>query len=158
MRSIEEELRTQINKLKEVGIKPAFINSHQHLHLLPGIMDVVIKIAKENDINYVRLVNEPLHGKGKLFRKIQLAFLNFLSKVARKKLKKAGLSYNDKFIGFLNAGGLTADDLEFAKKIKNGIVEIGCHPGYENEELRNKYKHWGKYNWEKELHLLSHND
>ena len=31
------------------------------------------------------------------------------------------------------------------------IVELGCHPGYETDDLKEKFKHWGNYNWQKEL-------
>lgn len=150
---IEKELRAQVDKCLQAGIKPSFINSHQHLHLLPGIMDLVIKIAKEKNIKYIRLVNEPVHDRGKLFRKAQLKFLNLLSRMAKKKLDKAGISYNKVFIGFINAGNLTQEDIELARQM-GGSTELGCHPGYETEELRQKYKHWGNYNWEKELNLL----
>lgn len=155
---IENELRAQLNKCIQVGIKPAFINSHQHLHLLPSIMDIVIKLAKEHEIQYIRIVNEPISwDKRKITRQIQLLFLNFLSKIAKNKIKKAGLLYNDYFMGFINAGNLTREDILQAEKIihKNPgkIVELGCHPGFEDEALKEKYTHW-KYNWQKELEVL----
>ena len=54
-KDIESELKAQVNKIISAGVRPVFINSHQHLHLLPGIMDMVIEIAKENNITYIRL-------------------------------------------------------------------------------------------------------
>lgn len=74
--------------------------------------------------------------------------------MAKKKLNKAGISYNNVFVGFINAGNLTQDDVELARQI-DSITELGCHPGYETSELREKYKHWGNYNWQKELEILS---
>ena len=64
---------------------------------------------------------------------------------------------NDVFIGFLHAGNLQKEDIELASKIfKNGkTVELGCHPGFESPELKEIYKHWGIYNWQKELGLFS---
>ena len=155
---VERELEAQIQKILEKGIKPQFINSHQHLHLLPGIMEITISLAKKYGIPYVRIVKEPLGSKGGLARKAQLVFLNFLSWMAKKKIARAGLGCNDYFVGFVNAGNISIDDMEYAecltKKYPNKVIELGCHPGYENEELRNKYKRWGNYNWEKELNLL----
>lgn len=156
---IGKELKTQLDKIIGSGIKPSFINSHQHLHLLPGIMDIIVKIAREYQIPYIRIVNEPasLSG-GKLFRKLQLLFLNFLSKLAKRKIRKAGLQCNDFFVGFVNAGNLDSSDVKFAENLateySDKIIELGCHPGYNNGELENKYKKWGSYNWEKELELL----
>lgn len=156
---IEKELRAQLGKVVDMEIKPAFINSHQHLHLLPGIADKVIKLAKEFKIPYIRIVVEPVTlGNDRLFRQAQLLFLNFLSWLAKNKVKRAGLECNDYFVGFVNAGNLTNADINFAKelshKFPDKVVELGCHPGYEDENLRNKYRHWGRYHWQKEIEVL----
>lgn len=156
---IREETEAQIKKCIQAGIRPAFLNGNQHLHLLPGIMDVVIDLAKKYNITYIRIVNEPANLlSGKLLRKLQLLFLNFLSAKAKTKIRKAGLQGNDFFVGFINAGKLGKNDIEKAKELAlkhpDKIIELGCHPGFENEELRTKYKHWGSYNWQKELELL----
>ena len=152
---IKKEIDAQVKKYISSGIRPQFLNSHQHLHLLPGIMNMVIETAKENGIKYIRLVNEPIHGKGKIFRKIQLLFLKFLSGLAKRKLNKAGLESNDVFVGFISAGNLKESDIQFTKQIRKGLVELGCHPGFEDENLRKKYKNWGDYNWQNELGTLS---
>ena len=154
---IKRELEAQIQKILGADVKPQFINSHQHLHLLPGIMDIVISLAKKYEIPYIRIVNEPLSAKGSLFRKIQLGFLNFLSWSAKKKITRNNLKCNDFFIGFINAGNLKKDDLVLAKKLQskypNKFIELGCHPGFESAELIAKYGHW-KYNWQKESETL----
>lgn len=157
---IKEEAEVQIKNCLQAGIKPAFINGNQHLHLLPGIMNIAIGLAKKYDIPYIRVVNEPVSlSGGKLFRKLQLLFLNFLSSMAKKKIRKAGLQCNDYFIGFVNAGNLSEKDINKAKRLTekypDKVVELGCHPGHEDEELRKKFKHWGNYNWQKELELLT---
>lgn len=155
---IEKELRAQLNKLLKAGIKPQFINSHQHLHLLPKVTDAVIKLAKENNIKYIRTVGEPFSLKGGLLRSLESIFLALLSKLSRNKIKKAGLSTNDIFIGFLHAGNLQKKDVSLAYEISNEnpnkIIELGAHPGFESTELKEKYKNWGNYNWQKELDLL----
>src|SRR3989344_9672078 len=87
---IRKELRAQVEKVIQAGVKPIFLNGNQHLHLLPGIMDVTVKLAEEYQIPYIRIVNEPISlNGGKLFRKMQLVFLNFLSQSAKRKIKKA---------------------------------------------------------------------
>lgn len=155
---IEKELRAQLDKILNAGIKPNFINSHQHLHLLPGIANIVIKIAVENNIKDIRLVKEPIHGRGKLFRKIQLLFLRWLSYLVKTKLIQTGLMFNDTFVGFLNAGDLNQEDIELAKSIRYGTVELGCHPGFEEQSLRDRYSQWGGYHWGTELELLKRGD
>ena len=156
---IEQEARTQLDKISRSGIKPQFINSHQHLHLLPSITNIVIKLAQEYNIAYIRTVNEPINfGGGKLFRKFQLLFLRWLSRSAKIKIKTAGLQINDFFVGVVNAGNLDKSYLEYANHIANqypnATVELGCHPGIEDEALRKKYQHWGNYHWQQEFELL----
>ncbi len=157
IKDIEKEFRAQLNLCKSEGIKISFINSHQHLHLLPGILNIVIKLAKENNISYIRTVIEPFRFKAGLIRGLESIFLHWLSTMAKNKIKKNGLITNDLFIGFLNAGNLSKNDLEearnYSKKYK-GIIEVGSHPGLETKELREKYNKWGNYNWQKELELL----
>lgn len=158
---VEKELEAQIQKILNTGIKLKFLNSHQHLHLLPGIMNIVISLAKKYSIDYVRIVNEPVKIGEKLFRKAQLVFLNFLSLLAKRKINKAGLKHNDFFVGFINAGSLSVKDLELAQKLKTLYpgknVELGCHPGFENQKLIEKYSHW-RYNWKKEIEVLQNNE
>ena len=100
-------------------------------------------------------MKEPIHGRGKLFRKFQLVFLGLLSYLAKRKLIRAGLIFNDVFLGFIDAGNLNQEDIDLAKSINGEMVELGCHPGFGDEELKKKYNHWGNYNWKKELDLLS---
>ena len=156
---IREEVEAQIRKCIQAGIGPAFINGNQHLHLLPGIMDIVINLAKKYNIPYIRIVNEPLDfSRGELFRQAQLLFLNFLSKLAKNKIKKSGLESNDYFVGFINAGNMGEMDIkkaqELSRKYPDKIIELGCHPGHETEELKNIYSYWGNYNWQNEFELL----
>lgn len=155
---IERELRAQLSRCYASGVKPVFINSHQHLHLLPQITDIVIKLAKENHIGYIRTVTEPFSLRAGLFRGLESVFLVFLSKIARYKIKKAELKTNNVFVGFLHAGNLQKVDVTQAQKIsenfKDKVVELGCHIGYENDELRKKYNNWGNYNWQKELEII----
>lgn len=154
---IERELDAQVQKILGAGIRPQFINSHQHLHLLPGIMNIVISLAKKYGIGYIRIVNEPILTRGSLFRKVQLLFLGFLSAMAKKRIIRNNLKHDDYFVGFINAGNLGFNDLASAKKLQNKypdkIIELGCHPGFENAELTDKYGHW-QYNWQKELDIL----
>ena len=154
---IKEEMEAQINKCIAAGIRPKFINSHQHLHLLPGILDVVISLAKKYGIFYVRIVHEPFRTNGSIFRMAQLCFLRFLSRMAKKKIIQNGLKCNDFFVGFINAGNLSIDDINLAKKLQNKypnkFIELGCHPGFESSVMVEKYRHWG-YNWQKELEIL----
>lgn len=158
IRDIEREGRAQIERVVNSGIRPAFLNSHQHLHLLPAIMDVTIKLAKEFNIPQIRVVQKPCRLKaGKFFRTAELMFLRVLSRLAVQKIKENGLITNDYLVGFINAGNLSIQDIEYGLNLKREnpekLVELCCHPGFEDEDLRIRYKHW-RYHWAKEMEVL----
>jgi len=55
---VRDELRAQIEILKIAGLKINHIDSHRHVHMIPAIFKIVNEIAIENNIKYVRVVNE----------------------------------------------------------------------------------------------------
>lgn len=57
---IRNEILAQINKLQSLGANITYIDGHHHIHMLPGIFRIVKEIAKEQNINRIRIVNENL--------------------------------------------------------------------------------------------------
>ena len=51
---IEFELRAQIKKVIRAGIRPTHLDGHKHVHVLPPVSEVVIRLAKEFRIPAVR--------------------------------------------------------------------------------------------------------
>ena len=51
---IEREMRSQVKALKKTGLKISFIDSHQHLHAISPVSEIVDKISKEENIKIVR--------------------------------------------------------------------------------------------------------
>ncbi len=155
---IKKEFDAQINRCLVIGLEPSFLNSHQHLHLLPGIRDILIELAKKYKIQYIRTVTEPIGIKGGMFRKFQLIFLRLLSKRAKNKIISSGLYCNDFFVGFINAGNLSKNDVAYARKLSqkypDKLVELGCHPGFIDQNLRPRYASWGNYHWQEEIEIL----
>lgn len=156
LNEVEQECEAQIKRCLDAGLKPAFINSHQHLHLLPKFFIIIAGLAQKYKIPYIRLVNEPLAIGGSWLRKLQLVVLKLLSKRARANMPSQ-LEVNDFFVGFINAGHLKREDIEAARRLASQNpgkrIELGCHPGFEDNDLRKKYAHW-HYHWQKELTVL----
>lgn len=57
---IETELRCQLQKAIDSGVKISHLDSHQHLHVLPGIVKIVIRLAREFNISKIRIPAEAL--------------------------------------------------------------------------------------------------
>lgn len=53
--AIANEMRAQIQLLKDNGIMPSHIDSHHHLHYKRQIIPIVYRLAKENSISAVRM-------------------------------------------------------------------------------------------------------
>ena len=125
------ELRAQIERIISVGISPTHLDSHKHTHIVPGVFKVVIRLAQEFQIPFVRL---PLDRTAR--------FGNFPCGLAdplyRRMGDRRGVRMTDHFIGFRLTGTLNEQSFAAALgAIKEGTTEFMCHPGYLETELRN---------------------
>ncbi len=151
---IRKELEAQILKVKAAGIDISHIDSHQHLHMLPGIFQTVLDLAGKHNIKAVRIPREKPAGHmwvhpEMLPRFIQMLVLNTCCKMAG----PPPLVSPDRFVGFFYSGQLTVANLKktLPHLPDHGTCELICHPGEKDPD--SPYRHWG-YAWEKELAAL----
>ncbi len=52
--ALAKEWRAQIKKVAQAGITPTHIDSHHHVHLLPGCLQVAAQLAREFNIPWIR--------------------------------------------------------------------------------------------------------
>lgn len=150
---IKKELHAQLQKATSRGINFTHVDSHQHLHVLPGIVQIIIELCQEFNITAVRLPQEAYcsdYGyKTSWGRKIGRAGLSFCAQLAAEKFKKAGLIYPNNFFGMLAGGDISTPVVyAFLENLKEGTGEIMTHPGNSKDILKQQYK-WG-YHWEQE--------
>lgn len=144
----EEELRRQIERLLGTGLPIGHANSHQHLHVLPRLFEIVLRLAEEYRIPFVRIPAEPVGARS--FRALQIGVLNRLGRAARQRL--ANRRSSDRTIGILDAGRLTVERLIRLLDEVEGTTELVCHPGLGNAALAAAYD-WG-YDWDRETAAL----
>ncbi|HKI03873.1 MAG TPA: ChbG/HpnK family deacetylase [Thermoanaerobaculia bacterium] len=147
---VEEELRRQIERLQATGLPLVHANSHQHLHVLPRIFEIVLRLAAEHRIPFVRIPNEPA-ARGLSPRSLQIGILNRIGRRARQHLGSA-VRATDRTVGVVAAGGLTVEKLERILADVEGLTELVCHPGLGDRALAQAYN-WG-YAWEGETAAL----
>ena len=153
LEEVRKELETQIKKVLDAGISPSHLDSHQHLHMLPGILSIVVELGQKYGIPAIRFPRET-----GVFRKIknvpftrftQAIILNLFCEMGKRKIKRR----TDFFAGFLFGGNLNKENLlcilQYANH--NGTYEIMCHPGLDDQSTQ--YGHWG-YHWSDELNAL----
>ena len=149
---VERELRAQIERTLGAGLKVVHANGHQHLHVWPGVFEIVLKLAAEHGISWVRIPNDPA-ARGAGPRVLQIRLLNALGRRARQRLPADGpVRAVDRTLGIVDAGRLTAERLRKILEDVEGVTELVCHPGLGQAELEAAYD-WG-YGWEGEAAAL----
>lgn len=150
---VEKELREQISLIEQSGIKLSQIDSHRHIHMIPGIFQIVEKVAKEKRINHVRVINESLlatslinHPKDFLFNG------NLLKWIVLTALRIFNRAKSDSyFFSILYTCEITEElikKIKVPKKFKNAEIEVMIHPG--DPEMDKNI-----VNLEEKTHLLS---
>ena len=148
----ERELRRQIERLLAAGLPVAHLNAHQHLHVLPGLFEIVLRLAEEHRILWVRIPAEPAAALPTSPRAVQIALLNALGRRARRRLRPEGPRAVGRTIGVLTAGHLTVDALGRSLDQAGDVSELVCHPGVGDAALAREYA-WG-YAWDAETAAL----
>jgi hopanoid biosynthesis associated protein HpnK len=145
---IENELRSQIEKISSAGIRITHLDSHKHIHLFPPIFDVVVKLAREYGIDCMRCPIElassalgPFQSRRQGWPRAAKQYLlgraiSTLAACQVKKLKRAGLCWPERFYGLSETGFLDGTILErILRSLPDGTNEMMCHPGYVDEAL-----------------------
>ena len=135
---IYTEFKSQILKIKKEGFTITHLDSHQHIHVVPGILKVVIRLMKEENIDYVRFPREKINIFTELIDPralIRSLLLLPMCGLSGKLLDVPGIKHNDYFAGHARALKLRKKDLMRAiSNLKDGLTELGCHPGNREEE------------------------
>ncbi len=135
LKEIESEFAAQITRLKDAGIMPGHIDGNNHIHVFPGIADVVARLANDFGIDKVRLPLE-LFNTGDYFKAgtLKKCFIGTLSKGAKPIFKRFNLRFPDYFAGLQFPNVTDVESLgSFIKTLPHGITELMCHPGFRNE-------------------------
>ncbi|HXH48191.1 MAG TPA: ChbG/HpnK family deacetylase [Terriglobia bacterium] len=145
---VETELRNQIQKVASSGIRITHLDSHKHIHLLPPLFNVAVKLAREYGIRCIRCPVEPAwsalgplfsgqSGWTRMARQYLLGRgLSTLAALQANKMAEAGLHRPEHFYGLSQTGFLDATILaRLLRALPEGTSEIMCHPGYVDEAL-----------------------
>jgi len=148
------ELSRQLDRLLDTGLPVRHVNSHQHLHALPRIFDVVVALTGERGIPFVRISEDPLLPPPLTPRVVALRSLRRLARRCRHRLGvESPVAALDGTLGLAAAGHLTAGRLRALLAGQwQGCYELVCHPGSGDAELASRYR-W-RYDWDAERAAL----
>ena len=166
---VEAEWCAQVEKVLKPGIRISHLDSHQFIHLFPGLFNVCRSISRRYNIPFIRnTMIEPSLSSTLVTPGIGLSrLLQWFGLWGWTRLMAAGGSFHSggtiPSVGFLHAGG-RMDCAEvlgildtLAQKPSCSRVEFILHPGVGDNHTQNKYGHW-RYSWENDLSLLLNDD
>lgn len=151
---VVSELQAQLERGLSCGLKITHVDSHQHLHVLPGIADIVLDLCSAFGIKKIRMPQEGWFWRGGFNstagRLIGREGLSFCSALAKMKARQARFVYPQHFFGMLAGGNLNEFLVgEIIRNLPDGVSEIMTHPGMDAEALEKTFS-W-QYHWEDEL-------
>lgn len=152
LEDVLKEFDAQINRVLESGIIPSHIDSHGHIHMLPGILGIVIKLAKKYGIGFIRYPYERLtYIKGIMCSRILLNLgLNNMCLLSRQIFNRYDLLKIQQFYGFLKSGHISENYLyNIFSRSDFKSAEIACHIARSRNGLK-CYSGWN-YAWKDEF-------
>jgi len=141
---VEREWRAQILRVREVCAprKITALDGHVHIHMLPFLFPVAVRLAQEYDIPEIRISREIFHFSSKLKDSISFDFgvniikhviLRLCSRPAFRRASQAGLYSCETLVGVLYSGNMscasTMAGIRAAERKKTKSVEILFHAG-----------------------------
>ncbi len=134
-RQLEAEIRAQFQAFRNTGLPLDHVNGHNHMHLHPTVLGLILTVGKEFGLPAVRLPYEPPMASWRASRKAllpKLAAWLFLSPwvaFLRYRLRHAHVRSNEFVFGMHDSGGMHADlVLRILHQLPQGVTEIYFHP------------------------------
>jgi len=148
LKEVEIEWEAQVEKVWAAGILPTHLDGHKHVHMLPGLFEIALRLAKRRGIGAVRVALEEsslraalsagAQKRGSLVMRqgVQARGLKLLARDAREMAEHAGIATADYFCGIAQTGELTREGvMQLMKNLPEGTTELMCHPGYVDADL-----------------------
>ena len=149
---IERELRAQVRLAIQAGISPDHLDGHLHTHVVPGVREIVIGLAREFGIPAVRCPVERTRKTkrqgyvgsrrsaraipGRAARRVVTEGISFFARRFAKLLDAADLLRPEHFTGNAYVGAFDAGAVrDVLDSLEDGVTELMCHPGYVDAAL-----------------------
>lgn len=129
------EIRAQLERFRQTGLRLSHVDGHHHFHLHPAVLTILGELVREFDIPAIRLPFEELGlalsadragAAGKLLWSVVFGRLR---RHGERRLRGSGVVVCDRVYGLLSTGRITeAYLLKLVPRILSDDVEIFLHP------------------------------
>lgn len=133
------ELVNQVKRVKGSGLEITHLDSHEHIHMFPEVLNAVVRLAKEFNVPYVRL---PLECSCVAKKKFSIKdFMRHLALQAfalkgERHLNAAHVRHNDFFMGHFHSGRIDDEVLTFMlENLHEGTTELAVHASTPSKEI-----------------------
>ena len=148
LREIEQEFEVQIQKFMTFFPSIPFLNSTQHLHILPGVSEIVIRLCKKYQIKNVRVPCSMVPESSGLLRRLIGIPYRLLGARFRILCRRGGIGHADHFAGFFRCGHQDVESIQkMISQFSEGVTELMLHPAFDDLVLRQKMP-WAYSNFE----------
>ncbi len=150
---VRSEWRAQIERCLDKGLEIRFLNSHEHIHMLPSLFPLVQALAGEYGISHIRFPTpEPFQGLavGALVRDILMKLTGVFN---RPRLANPAA----RFLGMGESGRLGTEYLQRRLPgLEPGhVYELMCHPGHYDADEISDPRLLNYHDWNRELDALT---
>lgn len=134
-KQLKAEIRAQFESFQKTGLALDHVNAHNHMHLHPTVLRLILEVGRDFGLRAVRLPHEPPLRSWRVSRKSlgsKLASWIFLcpwTGFMKCRLRKSGINHNDFLFGKADSGSMTLDRvLGFLRILPEGVTELYFHP------------------------------
>jgi predicted glycoside hydrolase/deacetylase ChbG (UPF0249 family) len=150
---VEREWRAQIERCLDKGLAIRFLNSHEHIHMLPPLFRLVGALAREYGIAHVRLSAPDGFRNWKPGALVRDTLMKGLTQINRSRLDHPAPD----FLGMAESGRLSLAALQsLLPRLQAGkVYELMCHPGLPADGEIDSPQLLEYHHWENELAALT---
>jgi len=151
--AVRQEWQAQVVRCLDQGLKIRFLNSHEHIHMLPPLFRISLELADEYAIQQVRLAIPETTIKLSAGALIRDGAMKLFGAVNRRRLSRPAPA----FLGMGKSGRLDVDYLKrVLPTLESGqVYELMCHPGRCDPNEIDRPRLLEYHDWQGEFHALT---
>ena len=135
-RQLEAEIRAQFERFAATGLELDHVNAHNHMHLHPTVLGIVLRVGREYGLDAMRVPYEPpliswrASGRGLATKLAAAVGLAPWMAALRARLRRRGIRTNDLVLGLWASGAM--DEAAVIRLLElappGGVAEMYFHP------------------------------